>query len=149
MPKKIKTTSELSNESLALKGIEYFNKKEAIKELEAQCKECRKPLENFIDTDGRTLDSGSRLAVIPYADVEVHLRKTLRVGKVLLPEAIDVLREAGLDECIEDVPTIREDVLERLYDAGKVSDDILKAIYKEKPSYAFSVDVKNAIHEEE
>lgn len=141
-PKK-KSFEELSNEEIALRGIEYANKKDAIKELEAQCKECRKPLEAYIDSEGRVLESGSKLAVIPHADVDVHLKKTLRVGKQLLPEAIDVLRENGLDECIEEIPTVREDVIERLYSEGKISDEVLKTIYQDKSTYAFSVEIKN------
>lgn len=141
-PKK-KSFEELSNEEIALRGIEYANKKNAIKELEAQCKECRKPLEAYIDSEGRVLESGSKLAVIPHADVDVHLKKTLRVGKQLLPEAIDVLRENGFDECIEEIPTVREDVIERLYSEGKISDELLKTIYQGKSTYAFSVEIKN------
>lgn len=141
-PKK-KSFDELSNEEIALRGIEYANKKDAIKELEAQCKECRKPLEAYIDSEGRVLESGSKLVVIPHADVDVHLKKTLRVGKQLLPEAIDVLRENGLDECIEEIPTVREDVIERLYSEGKISDELLKTIYQSKSTYAFSVEIKN------
>ena len=142
MPKK-KSYEDLSNEELALKGIDYANKKTAIKELEAQCKECRKPLEAAIATSGRVTESGSRLLVLPHADVEVHLKQTLRVGKVLLPEAIDVLKENGLEECIEEVPTIREDVIENLYNAGKISDEVLAHIYKSKETYAFSVELKD------
>lgn len=134
---------ELANEEIALRGIEYANKKAAIKELEAQCKECRKPLEAYIDCEGRVLESGSKLAVLTHADVDVHLKKTLRTGKQLLPEAIDVLRENGFDECIEEIPTVREDVVERLYFEGKISDELLKALYQDKPSYAFSVEIKN------
>ena len=143
MPKVIKKAlEELSNEQLALQGIDFVNKKQAMKELDAQCKEIRKPLENAVMTSGRTLYSGSKVLVVPYADKDVHIKETLRVGKVLLPEAMDVLRENGLDECIEEVPTIREDVLERLYEEGKVSDEVLQKIYAEKSSWAFSVDLK-------
>lgn len=134
---------DLSNEEIALRGIEYANKKEAIKELEAQCKECRKSLESYIDSNGKILESGSKLAVLTHADVDVYLKKILRVGKQLLPEAIDVLRENGFDECIEEIPTIREDVIERLYFEGKISDDLLKLIYQDKSTYAFSVEIKN------
>ena len=141
-PKK-KSFEELSNEEIAVRGIDQANKKDAIKELEAQCKECRKPLEAYIDSEGRVLESGSKLAVIPHADVDVHLKKTLRVGKQLLPEAIDVLRENGFDECIEEIPTVREDVIERLYSEGKISDELLKTIYQGKSTYAFSVEIKN------
>lgn len=140
---KKKSFEELSNEEIALRGIEYANKKDVIKELEAQCKEYRKPLEAYIDSEGRVLESGSKLAVLTHADVEVHLKKTLRVGKQLLPEAIDVLRENGLDECIEEIPIVREDVIERLYSEGKISDGLLKTIYQDKSTYAFSVGIKN------
>lgn len=145
MPKirRKKSFEELSNEEIALRGIEYANKKDAIKELESQCRECRKPLEAYIDAEGRTLETGSRLAVISHADVDVYLKKTLRVGKQLLPEAIDILRAYKLDECIEEIPTVREDVIERLYIEGKISDDILKKIYQDKSSYAFSVELKS------
>lgn len=137
-----KVLAELSNEQLALQGIDFANKKQAIKELDAQCKEIRKPLEDAVMKSGRTLSSGSKILVVPYADKNVHLKETLRVGKVLLPEAMDVIHENGLDECIEQVPTIREDVLERLYVEGKISDDVLQKIYAEKSSWAFSVDLK-------
>ena len=53
------------------------------------------------------------------------------------------MRENGLEECIEEVPTIREDVLESMYAAGKVSDEVLKSIYQEKSTYAFSVELKS------
>lgn len=145
---KKKSFEELSNEELALRGIEYVNKKEAIKELEAQCKETRKPLEAAIESSGKVLDSGSKLLVLPHADVDVHLKKTLRVGKILLPEAMDIIRENGLEECIEEVPTIREDVLERLYDEGKVTDEIISKIYAEKSTFAFSVEVKERFRDE-
>ena len=145
---KKKSFEELSNEELALRGIEYVNKKEAIKELEAQCKETRKPLEAAIESSGKVLDSGSKLLVLPHADVDVHLKKTLRVGKILLPEAMDIIRENDLEECIEEVPTIREDVLERLYDEGKVTDEIISKIYAEKSTFAFSVEVKERFRDE-
>lgn len=144
MPKirKRKSVAELSNEELALKAIEYVNKKAAIKELDIQCKECRVPLEEALEASGKTLSSGSKLLVLPHADVDVHLKQTLRVGKVLLADAMDVIKENHLDECIELIPTIREDVLERMYNEGKIPDKVLSQIYAEKSSYAFSVDIK-------
>lgn len=142
MPGRKKNLDAMSNEELALRGIEYVNKKGAIKELETQCKECRKPLEAYVDASGRVLESGSKLAVVTHADVDVYLKKTLRVSKELLPEAIDILREHKLDECIEEIPVIREDVLERMYSEGKVSDDLLRKIYQDKSTYAFSVELK-------
>ena len=141
--KAAKITAPLDNEQLALQGVEFFNKKAAIKELEAQCKDIRKPLEEVVMTSGRETESGSKILVIPFADKEVHLKETLRVSKVLLPEAIEVLHEHGLDECVENVPTVREDVIERLYEAGEISSELLKRIYAEKPSWAFSVNLKD------
>ena len=137
----------MSAENAALYGIDYAKTKEQIKSLEGHCKEIRKPLEAFLDEVGRTLDNGSKLAVVTLADKDVHLRKTFRAGKVLLPEAEDVLRENGLGECIEMVATIREDVIERLYDEGRISDELLQRIYQAKPTYAFSVDVKEHFDE--
>lgn len=149
MPKKVtKTLDTLSNEQLALQGIDFANKKAAIKELDAQCKEIRKPLEQAVMSSGKETSGGSKLLILPYADKDVHLKETLRVGKVLLPEAMDVLKANGLEECIENVPTIREDVLERLYEEGKVSDEVLTQVYAEKTSYAFSVDVKPHFNED-
>lgn len=149
MPKKVtKTLDTLSNEQLALQGLDFANKKAAIKELDAQCKEIRKPLEQAVMSSGKETSSGSKLLILPYADKDVHLKETLRVGKVLLPEAMDVLKANGLEECIENVPTIREDVLERLYEEGRVSDEILTKIYSEKSSYAFSVDIKPHFNED-
>lgn len=135
--------SELSNEQIALKGIDYANKKDATKELDKQCKELRKPLEEYLAANGKELASGSILAVVSHADVDVHLKKTLRVSKVLLPEAFDVITECGCSECIENVPTIREDVLERLIGEGKINEENLKKIYGLTKSYAFSVELKD------
>lgn len=131
-----------TNDTIALQGIDYFNKKEQIKLLDKDCKVLRGPLEDYLDTNGKTLESGHKVSVIPYADAVVTLKKTLRSGKVLLPEAIDVLTKNGLGECIENIPTVREDRIEALYNAGKISDEILKQIYTNKDTYAFSVDVK-------
>lgn len=139
--KKSKSFEELSNDDIALRGIEYANKKDAIKELEKQCKECRVPLEGYIDANGKKLINGSLYAVVSHADVDVHLKKTLRTGKVLLPEAIEVLRANGLDECIENVPTVREDRIEYFYEKGKITDELLSKIYKDKSTYAFSVEL--------
>lgn len=140
MPKR--TIPALTNEQAVLQALDYYNKKAAIKELDSQCKEIRKPLEERVMKEGATAANGSKALILPYADKEVHIVETLRTGKMLLPEAIDVLKENGLEECIENVPTIREDVLERLYDEGKVSIEVLRKIYAEKNTWAFSVNVK-------
>lgn len=124
-------------------GIDYVNKKDAIKTIEAEIKELRTPLEAYLKENGKELPNGSRLAVVTHADKDVHLKQTLRVSKVLLPEAIDVLKANKLDACIESVEVIREDVLEQMYNMGQIKDDILTKVYKEKPTYAFSVELKD------
>jgi len=142
MPKKAKEKVFLNKEEIALKGLGYFNTKAKIKTLEDECKGLRTPLEDAVKAMGVKTDKGSEILALPHADKEVQLKRTLRVNKVLLPEAIDVLRENGLSECVEDVPTVREDVIDRLYAAGEISDELLQKIYGVKTSYAFSVDVK-------
>lgn len=143
MPKKKPIATCYSNEDIALLGIEYVNTKEQIKSLEKHCKDDLRPiLERTLETSGRTTESGSVLAVVTHGDMDVHITNTLRTGKVLLPEAMDVLKENGLEECIETVEVIREDVLERLYDEGKVSNEVLKKLYQETSNYAFSVKLK-------
>lgn len=143
MPKKKPIATCYSNEDIALLGIEYVNTKEQIKSLDKHCKDDLRPiLENALETSGRTTESGSVLAVVTHGDMDVHITNTLRTGKVLLPEAMDVLKENGLEECIETVEVIREDVLERLYDEGKVSNEVLKKLYRETSNYAFGVKLK-------
>lgn len=139
----VKKSSVNSEEDLALLGIEYLKLKSSIKELESKCSDARKPLESYVKEFGCTVKGGSLLKVLPYADKEVHLKETLRTSKVLLPEAIDVLNEEGLEECIENVPVIREDVLERLYADGKVSDEVMQKLFALKKTFAFSVELKD------
>lgn len=140
--RKVKSAEELSNEELALIGIDYVNKKDAMKELDSQCKKIRKPLEEYVVSSGKVLDSGSRIAVVSHSDVDVHLKHTLRVSSILLPEAMDVLEAEGLSECIEEVKIVREDVIERLHSEGTISDKVLSKLYAPKESYAFSVEIK-------
>ena len=149
MPKKVtKSVGEQTPEQIALLGIQYDNLKSQIKAMDNECKNLRKPLESYLDANGKTLESGSRLVVVNHADVDVHLKQTLRVGKVLLPEAEDVLRKNHLEECLETTTIVREDVIERLYSEGKISDKVLAQLYAEKPSFAFSVDVKKHLEVE-
>ena len=44
---------------------------------------------------------------------------------------------------------VREDVIERLYQTGKIPVDLLNKLYVQKESYAFSVKVKKRFHETE
>lgn len=141
MPKKM--TIPQTDEEIALRGIAYFDNKQQIKVLEKNLREIRPVLEDYLAKNGKTMESGTIVAHVPIGLNEVVFKNTCRNGKVLLPEAIEVLRENGLGECIEDVPTIREDVLERFCQEGKVPDDVLRKVYAYKPTYAFSVEVKD------
>ena len=145
MPRK--KDNPINQEEYPLMGIEYFQHKKEIKLLEDRNKELRTPLEALLTEKGDVSDKGNRQLVLHHADKDVVLNHTRRVSQVLLPEAVDVLKANGLEECIEEIPYVREDVLEVMYQEGKVSDEILKKIYAPKESFAFSVDVKN--HETE
>lgn len=139
---------KIEQENLALLGIDYVNKKDAIKELTSQCNSIRVPLEEALSEKGKVLPNGSKVLVLSHADVDVHLKHTLRTGSVLRAEALDVLKELHLDkECVENVPTIREDIIQRLYESGKISGKDMKRIFAEKETYAFSVSLKNKCDE--
>lgn len=150
MPNKKEKKNSFNEEELALMAIGYVKNKESIKAIEAQNKEYRVPVEEFAIANGKKLPTGSTLTVLSHADVNVHLKRTLKVSQVLLPEASDVLKENHLEECIETVEIIREDALERLYDAGKIPPEVLQKLYAHKESWAFSIELKKkSEHEEE
>lgn len=131
-----------NEEQIASLGVNYVKCQTDKKQIDSEMKTIRKPLEDYLGAMGKELPNGSFLSVVPFADKEVHLKSTLRTSKSQLPEALDVLKENGLEECIEHVPMIREDIVERMYEEGKISDDILAKIYAPKKSFAFSVDIK-------
>lgn len=134
--------SEVFEQDLPILGMAYVKTKDDIKELERQCKEYREPLEKALLEKGRETSTGNKILVLEHGDTDVVLKHTLRVTKVLRAEAFDVLRELGHEECIESVPTIREDIVEKLFSAGEISQDDLARIYAPKESVAFSVSLK-------
>lgn len=142
MPRK--KENPINQDEYPLMGIEFAKHKKEIKALEDRNKELRGPLEALLIEKGDTSASGSKQLVLHHADMEVILTHTKRTTQVQLPEAVDVLKEAGLDECIEMVPFIREDVLEAMYQEGRVSKEVLAKCYQSKDSFAFSVSVKKA-----
>lgn len=148
MPKR-KGANSLSSEEVALLGIQFDKNKSAIKELESNNKKIREPLEAYLQENGTVPDeeSGHRVCIISHADVDVTLKYTHRVSQVLQPDAMDTLRKHKLDEAIETVEVIREDVIERLYEEGKISDELLRSLYAPKESDAFSVSVKGKFNE--
>lgn len=150
MPSKKEKKNSFTEEELALMAIGFVKNKEFIKNFETQNKEYRAPIEEYAIANGKKLPTGSTLTVLSHADVDIHLKRTLKVSQVLLPEASDIIKENHLEDCIETVEVIREDVLERLYDAGKISPEVLQRLYAPKESWAFSVELKKKSgHEEE
>lgn len=146
MPTKIKVSDQ---ESIALQALDYDAKKKQMATLKKDIDVLRVPLEEVVDASGRPTPTGSKVFVVPYADKEIQLHKTLRLSSVLVPEAEDILRKNHLTECLETVTVIREDIVERLYQTGKIPVDLLNKLYVQKESYAFSVKVKKRFHETE
>ena len=143
------TPKSCNEEALALQALEFDNKKKQIAGLEKEVKAIRVPLESAVDTLGSVTPTGSKVFALPYADKEIQLHKTLRLTSVLVTEAEDILRKNHLTECLETVTMVREDVIERLYQTGKIPVDLLNKLYVQKESYAFSVKVKKRFHETE
>ena len=114
------TPKSCNEEALALQALEFDNKKKQIAGLEKEVKAIRVPLESAVDTLGSVTPTGSKVFALPYADKEIQLHKTLRLTSVLVPEAEDILRKNHLTECLETVTMVREDVIERLYQTGKI-----------------------------
>ena len=137
-----------SKDGLALTALNYHQRKLEIKEIEKELASMRPVLEDGVDRLGNGTATGSRVAVIPYADKEIQLRKDLRLTAVLVPEAEDILRRHKLTECLETTTIIREDVIQRMYERGEISIDVMKELYVEKETRAFSVKVKKRFHEE-
>ena len=132
-----------------MQALDYDAKKKQANILKKEIDSLRSPLEEAVDTAGSVTPTGSKVFVIPYADKEIQLHKTLRLSSVLVPEAEDILRKNHLTECLETVTLVREDIIERLYQSGKLSVDILNKLYVQKENYAFSVKVKPRFHEAE
>ena len=140
MPKK--KLVNLNSEQTALCGFSYVNKKEQVSQLNKEIKELRVPLEQYMDANEKEISGGSKVYILPHADMEVVLKRTLRSSAELLPNATDILRENGLTDCLESVVIVREDRLQAMYEAGKVPDEIMKKVYASKDSYAFSVSLQ-------
>lgn len=142
MPKKKETdvlNTPLSlEETTALQGIRYCDLKGNIKRFEGEVKKLRTPLEKFLEDYGE-----NNKVCVSHADVDVILKHTVRVSKVLKDDAIDVLRSKGLSSCIRTIEIVDEGAIEGLYAAGKLTDSDIKEIYDAKVSKAFSVEVKN------
>ena len=140
MPKvKKNSLDELTEEKVALLGIDYVAKKDLEKRLKAELTDVRKPLESWMDANQSEIDGGSKLCILSHAGTNVNLKRTLRSSLELVPEAEDILKAEGLNDCLEEITLIREDRIEAMFKAGKITDEQLKKIYRSKDSFAFSV----------
>lgn len=131
--------TECNQEEIALLGIGYVNKKDEEKKIKAEITKLRKPLEEWMNAHEQTIPNGSKLCVLSHAGTNVNLKRTLRTSKELVPEAEDILHEEGLDDCLETITIVREDRIEAMYNAGKITDEQLAKLYIPKDSFAFSV----------
>lgn len=147
MPKK--KTPTASAQDVALLGVNYIALKQEQKRLDDEAKAIRPVLENYLEQNLSEDSKGHQFAVVMHADKEVILQKTLRVGSVLRAEALDVLKELNLHECIETVEVVREDVVEQLHAQGKITDKQLSRIFAMKKNYAFSVKLNDKFDVEE
>lgn len=142
MPKKKVVNEELTSEQVAIIGINYLAKKDEEKKVKAQIAGLRTPLEQWMDKKEQEISGGSKMCEVSHAGNVISLKRTLRTTQELVPEAETILRANGLEDCIENVPIIREDRIESMYNAGKITDAQLKELYIGKASYAFSVSCK-------
>lgn len=149
MPKKKASEFPQNAEEIALKGFQYYQGKQQISEIEKSLKETRKPLEAYLDAEGMDTPQGHKLVVVPYADKDVHLKRTRRSTAILRPEALDILKEMGLKDCIESVEVVRDDILSEMILRGELPDEVVQRLYEEKVSNAFSVDVKQRFSDDE
>lgn len=146
MPKKLNGYDE---HPLPLLGVQYVQKKEAIKELTSQCEALRVPLEAALGKDGKKDSKGNTLLVMEYTDVEVHLKHTLRVSSLLVPEALEILKKARMTSCIKKqvLEVVDEDEIRAAYDSGAIDDKLLAQLYEAKTTKAFSVSLKEKFKE--
>jgi hypothetical protein len=146
MPKKKIQGYDMEN--IPLLAIQYVQKKDAIKELDDQCKQIRVPLEDYLVEHGKIVEKGNRLLVMTHADVDVHMKHTLRVSASLVEDAKEVLKKHKLNSCLvkETIIRIDEAEIQRLHAAGEISDEVLGELYEAKSSTAFSISLKEKFH---
>lgn len=149
MPSK-KQSNSLTAETAALTAIQFAKNKDSIKSLETANKKLREPLEEYLTENGSVPneEAGHKVCVLTHADQEVVLKYTHRVSAVLQPDAIDILKREGITEPVETIEVVREDVIQRLYYEGRISDELLKELYAQKSSDAFSVTLKKKFNGE-
>lgn len=138
----------MEQDDIAAKGMDYYLHKQEIKKHETEIKRLRTSLEEYLKNNNQVLPSGTQVAQLPFADKNVILKNTYRLGASLVAEAIDIAKTiAGLEDCVETVEILREDILESKVIDGTIDEEVLKRFYETKESYAFSVDVKKKTDE--
>lgn len=129
-------------ETIALQAIEFDTCKKESKKYSDHCNELKAPLEQYVDAYCHVTPKGHKVVELTHADMDITLTKTLRTSAVFVPEAIDILKKHKLTECIEKVEVVRDDIVQRMYEEGKISDELLSQLCQTKENYAFSVSVK-------
>lgn len=148
MPKVRKKHNSVA-EDIAREAFRLIENKKQISVLESENKKIKSVLDSFVSENGTETETGSIISTIEYADKVVVLKKTLRNYASLMPTAIEELEKAGLSDCIEVTPVVRDDRVAELYAAGKISKRLMKKIYSYKATYAFSADIKKRFLDEE
>ena len=146
---KIEKSSEHRQEEIALRALEYVNKKRTISILDKDCKEIRVSLESFMDKNEVELPTGSKECLIPYVDVEIHLKRSMRNSVTLSDKAMDIIKELGIEkDVVETKSVINEEALKNLITMGIVSEADALRLFDRKVTYAFSVDTSDKFDED-
>ena len=140
--KKVGAKTPVDAETIALQAIEFDNCKKEVKRYNDHCSELKEPLEQYVEAHCHVTSKGHKVVELAHADVDITLTKTLRTSAVFVPEAADILRKHKLTECIEKVEVVRDDIVQRMHEEGRISDELLAQICQMKENYAFSVSVK-------
>lgn len=141
---KIEKSTDHKQEEIALTALDYVNKKRSISLLEKDVKKLRPTLETYMDKHEVELPTGAKECIIPYVDVDIHLKRGVRNSARLRDDALTVIAELGIaDEVVEMKPVINEEELQAMISAGEISEVDALRIYEHKTTYAFSVDTSD------
>ena len=143
MPKISQKNPQVSQEELPLYALKYDANKKVIKDIEAENKKTRIPLEEYAKKFGLVQESGSIVAELTHADKTILLKETIRASKVLTAQAADILKAGKFTDCFETIEIIREDILEQMILNEQIPIEDVQRIYELKTSYAFSVDIED------
>lgn len=145
MPKK--KSEVVDNTKILEKGILYDSIKGRIKKLESELKEPRKFFDSLFESAPFKEDgSGSKEIIVEDGPRSVKVLWTARTILMQDPEIIQkaqkLLPEEVFNEVVENIPTFRTDVFERLLTEGVISDDIAAKLFEEKVTHSLTVKAK-------